>query len=425
MWKYRNILLLIIVLITAYGCASKKKAAKKKIPAVKLYNPGSNKLHVSLAVYHHREDKSLLYMSFLTSEYLFNQANEKGEYLARVQVIYELTEMAERKTGNTVIDTFKFDMKLDKSNNKYLTTIPLNVKKSKKYFLAVYIIDRNSEKSGKNFCYIDKSSEHTAQNYQILSASSEFPLFRNIVSSKELIKIKYNKDHKGTLYVKYFKNEQPLPPPTFSLTSSSPIQYSPDSIYAIPYHDTLTFMLPSVGKYQFQFDTTQLEGVTLYNFGDRFPKFTHADDLIPPLAYLTNSKDYKNLLDAQNTKLAVDNYWYGLTGNMDIARELIKIYYNRATFSNYYFTCDRAGWKTDRGMIYMIYGLPDKVEKSAFNEKWMYFDKQNVVSIDFTFDKRNNPFTDNDFELQRDDAYDGHWRRAIETWRDGKIYILE
>ena len=62
-------------------------------------------------------------------------------------------------------------------------------------------------------------------------------------------------------------------------------------------------------------------------------------------------------------KVALDDFWIKCGGNIDKARELIRIYYTRVFYSNYYFTSYKEGWRSERGMIYIIYGPPDKVYK--------------------------------------------------------------
>ena len=69
------------------------------------------------------------------------------------------------------------------------------------------------------------------------------------------------------------------------------------------------------------------------------------------------------------------------------ARELIRIYYNRVFFSNYYFTSSKEGWKTDRGMIYVVYGQPHALYKSTNQEKWIYYNKSKSYTITFIFNK--------------------------------------
>jgi GWxTD domain-containing protein len=48
-------------------------------------------------------------------------------------------------------------------------------------------------------------------------------------------------------------------------------------------------------------------------------------------------------------------------------------YYARIAHANEHFTFNGlAGWRTDRGRIYIMYGKPDEVEKTSFGEAWIY-----------------------------------------------------
>ncbi|NJK87334.1 MAG: GWxTD domain-containing protein [Bacteroidales bacterium] len=105
--------------------------------------------------------------------------------------------------------------------------------------------------------------------------------------------------------------------------------------------------------------------------GTSFPHIRTPQELIEPLAYLSNSVEYNEMKNATNKKIVVDNFWLGKTDDMDRARELIRIYYNRVFLANYYFTTFKPGWKTDRGMIYIIYGPPQATYRSITNEKWV------------------------------------------------------
>ncbi|HRR93724.1 MAG TPA: GWxTD domain-containing protein, partial [Bacteroidales bacterium] len=123
-------------------------------------------------------------------------------------------------------------------------------------------------------------------------------------------------------------------------------------------------------------------------------------------------------------------------GNVEKARELIRIYYTRTLFANYYFTSWKEGWRTDRGMIYIIYGPPDKLYKSNEAETWGYR-KPSVQSkwgprysvkedyLFFTFKKRENIFTDNDFYLSRSETTVTYWDKAVQSWRKGIVFRLD
>jgi len=88
--------------------------------------------------------------------------------------------------------------------------------------------------------------------------------------------------------------------------------------------------------------------------------------------------------------------------------ELRDEYYRRLKYVNLNFALPtREGWETDMGMVYMVYGHPDEVEKHPFDrevrafQRWYYYGENRV----FLFLDRG----DGEYELQS--PYDGKIRR--------------
>ncbi len=107
---------------------------------------------------------------------------------------------------------------------------------------------------------------------------------------------------------------------------------------------------------------------------------------------------------------------------MERSRELIKLFYNRVFFANVYFTSYIEGWRTDRGMIYIIYGLPDYIYKSGEEERWIYHPDQMGPGITFNFEYMPNPFSLNHLVLNREKVKSSEWDQFIELWNSGEIY---
>ena len=154
----------------------------------------------------------------------------------------------------------------------------------------------------------------------------------------------------------------------------------------------INYQLNYEGIYHFQLDSSRREGLTVFNFGSTYPKVQEVNQLIEPLAYLASTPEYEALKKSTNQKLAVDNFWIEKAGNVERARELIKVYYNRVFFANFFFTSYKPGWKTDRGMIFIIYGPPQSVKVTPTQEKWIYFKNNFTTSVTFTFDHTPLPF---------------------------------
>ena len=152
-------------------------------------------------------------------------------------------------------------------------------------------------------------------------------------------------------------------------------------------------------------------------------KRTH---LGPPLRYLTTRREYDELSEAFNNppelKKLADEFWLNRSGSVERSKILLQAYYNRVQEANIFFSSYLEGWKTDRGIIYVIYGPPNRVFRSSEGENWIYGDQNSSLSYYFTFTKVNNPFSDNDYAMERLNSYRYGWGQAIEAWRNGHIY---
>ena len=144
--------------------------------------------------------------------------------------------------------------------------------------------------------------------------------------------------------------------------------------------------------------------------------------MVKPLVYLCSTEEFETLSNSANKKLSVDRFWLECGKNESRARELIRIYYNRTLYANIYFTSYTQGWKTDRGMIYLIFGPPKSVKKYPDKEIWIYSDRMQYKVLQFVFNRVKNPYTDNDYILERHIDFKKFWFASIKSWRAGKVY---
>jgi len=391
-----------------------------------LYNPSSSPLHPEFSVFHEHTVLSRLYVKLYTVELLFNQANREGTYQARVKFHYELREVVNGSESGVIADSATLEYTLKRTDIKevFFTSIPLSADLNKIYTLKIYTTDVLRNKGTMSFLDVDKSSVHTSQHFKVISPLTGYPYFDEVFNENDMFQIKYAGKNIDTVFVKYYKTDFPLPRPPITNIKSPRPDFIPDSLYAYPYNDTTKFILPFEGMYHIQADLNQPAGLTLFNFGTSYPRVTTIDEMIGPVAYLTSSMEFNELANQTNKKLAVDNFWLQCAGNAATARELIRIYYNRVFFANYYFTSYKQGWKTDRGMMFIIYGPPNKLSKSAEAEVWTFFRKKGREPLRFTFSKVATPYSDNDFMLERN-YVNAMWTQAISEWRQGKVFYTD
>ena len=188
---------------------------------------------------------------------------------------------------------------------------------------------------------------------------------------------------------------------------------------------TADFVPTKKGFYHIQLDTTKRDGITLFNFSENFPEIKKADELVPPLRFITSRQEYDEISTSSNPKAAIEKFWLNCTGSQDRAKEIIRKYYNRVRDANLFFSSYLEGWKTDRGMIYLIYGAPNIIYRTATAEVWTYGEENNINSLSYSFLKVNNPFSENDYTLERSSVYKQNWGSAVDIWRQGRTYLQD
>ena len=140
------------------------------------------------------------------------------------------------------------------------------------------------------------------------------------------------------------------------------------------------------------------------------------------LCWLNFTKnEYSKLMNAEHPKKALDEFWLKCGGSYSKSRRLIEIYYDRVEEANTFFSGLQEGWRTDRGMIHIVMGVPDKVRRNRFSEVWTYGEEDTPSFIAFIFEKREHVLDDNHFILIRGVSYKNNWDRVVTSWRNGRV----
>ena len=106
------------------------------------------------------------------------------------------------------------------------------------------------------------------------------------------------------------------------------------------------------------------------------------DAAIKQLRYLTNDRTIKGMLAGSEADKSekFKSFWADLDptpGTVD--NELMEEYYRRVNFSIEAFTVVQDGWRTDRGMIYILFGAPDEIQRGPLEldrkpyQVWEYY----------------------------------------------------
>ncbi len=421
--KQKYIYILFSILI--FACGTSKKAETSKAPAAS-YKHDSNTIHPEFTVFHATDEMTELHYKINSKELLYTRPDGMN-FSSNVLITFRLFSNFDSKD---VIDSSSVrlvDINNDNSAKFLVGKMDVKAVTPRSYYLRINITDLNRNISVANGIELEKDSHLNRQNFLVKSKAEDAPLFHNYFKLNEALTIQYKAKIAVTLFVRYYNREFPLAAPPFSIAEPRPFQYKADSLFSIQLDQNglANFSTNKKGFYHFQLDTTRRIGLTLYSFSETFPDIKKAPDLVPPLRFITSKQEYDELTASANPKAAVEKFWLNCTGNQDRAKEIIRKYYNRERDANLFFTSYIEGWKTDRGMIYLIYGAPNVIYRTAYGETWTYGEVNNINSLSYSFSKVDNPFTDNDFILERSAVYKQNWGIAVDIWRQGRTYLQD
>ncbi len=216
--------------------------------------------------------------------------------------------------------------------------------------------------------------------------------------------------------ISYYDDNFPASAPGFSegLARVSPMM-KPDSTFTISTNTEIDFALK--GLYLVQKDTNETHGFSFRAEQD-YPRFEKVESLADPLIYICTKQEFDRVKLAKGDKKAFDKVILSITGDVGRAKTLMRSYFKRVEVANQLFTSYKEGWKTDRGMIYIIFGLPDEVYAFTDREVWTY---KKQFDISFNFTKSSTIFDPDNFVLIRDKKYTETWYEVIDLWRNARF----
>ena len=413
-------ILSIISIVICIACVSQKV---NQTSTDLLYKKENNELNCKFLVYHINDSVSRLYYEISNEHLLYKRLDSSIHYYSHVKL--QLLISSENEINNKA-ELYLADIK-DKQTDDIIKQLKGNVlftlKKGSSYYLDLNVLDVNKKVKYTQSLFSDKTSNDCRQNFLITNSRNEV-LFSNYYKPDEVVYIQSERNQAITFEVDYFKSKFKMALPPFSLEQMHHFTYKPDSVFTVSKSkERIELSLPTTGFFHLKTNNQEKTGVTFFVFENAYPKIKNIEQMVLSTRYIMAKKEYENVLYSSNQKASIDKYWLDVGGSNERAKELIRKYYNRVQESNKLFTSYQEGWKTDRGMIYVVFGAPNRVTKRKNGEIWLYGEGGSPISTLFSFVKVINPFSDNDYYLERNETFKEPWYQAVDQWRQGKIYL--
>lgn len=221
--------------------------------------------------------------------------------------------------------------------------------------------------------------------------------------------------HHSSFLVNYYKENFPAASPPYAEAQSMVSQtLNADSIFTV----SSSFIANKIGLYVIQKNSSSKEFAAI-RVEDDYPKFRKLTSLTAPFTYVTTKAEFNKIVLANGDKRSFDRSILTLTGDAERAKLFMRNYFKRVELANAFFSSYKEGWKTDRGMIFTIFGLPDAVYRTQTSEIWEYRTQGDKVS--FTFVQTPTLFDPDNFVLIRKKKLESIWLEAVDLNRNARF----
>ncbi len=418
-----RLMVIFFLLVFVYSCVPIKEV-EQNTPAYRynfssLYNPGESILQPEIRMYSSSDSEAIVFYRLRIDEVWAAQDNA----LDSIMDITMKFALRDLKTFE-IVDSSRQVIKIgtDTENEYFSSYFKINTKPDSQYKLIVGFYGTRSNSGKRLIIELDNSTGISKDDFLIKNSVDESISYDNYVGINRKYIISSNSCSNELVRVDYydFGDYQIIPP--YYLTNLDPDVFQADSTFMYRLGDSIVFT--KKGFYKMKASSNDIEGLCLLCSYDTYPEVGTVADMLEPLKIITGNKQYKKLTEAENLKVSIDEFWLERSNNTKFAKEQIRVYYNRVRLANMFFSDYRQGWKSDRGILYVLMGPPSIVNMNSKGEEWFYGENQDLAGVYFMFDKVKSPYSDYVFELRRDAAYQTVWSQAVSTWRDGRIFTI-
>lgn len=417
---------LFVRLIFAFGALTLLQACKSTEPTgeralVETFTKDAEELNTQYKAFHSSKDSTRFYIKIKTDNLLYMKNSDDKK---QASVIIKITPIALGDTPHEIKSKSIRIVDVDEATESkiLLGSTLMYLPAGHNYEINTTVTDENRQQTYTADFYCPKEDHRARENFVATKEGMAAPLFKDRIEPNTTYQIQTGKSLETEIFVRYYNRVFPRPLPPFVMFEHEPFDYEADSLFKVSIDENRSFQFTSTdqGFYHFQVDTSTTEGFSLFVSSSEFPEVKSIDQMIDPFRYLVGKKDYLKVENATNKRAELENFWIEWAGTKDRARQAIESYYNRVEEANRLFSSYIEGWKSDRGIVYAIYGKPNKVYYKSNVETWIYGEEDNPLSITFNFVQVINPFSDNDFRLIRDEIYKPSWYHALNAVRYGK-----
>tara|TARA_A100000171_G_C2134457_1_gene149120 strand:+ start:469 stop:1689 length:1221 start_codon:yes stop_codon:yes gene_type:complete len=267
---------------------------------------------------------------------------------------------------------------------------------------------------------IQRNKNTRNQPFLIFEAQRNVPYFSRFVNLDQAVRLVNVFGNDGKYQVQGVVNNQAVAIPTFDEGRvQAPTVIEIDTLYGPVEGEIMKFS--TAGYYVINDSTEPSNSMGILVTDPFYPYFGQFEKMIEPLIFISTNDEFKTLRRATDSRMAFEDFvTTRISNGGKVAQDFVKFYYRRVRKSAHLFTSNKEGWKTDRGMVYQIYGNPLQVFRNEEQELWVYA-APNGGRIRFSFAVVSAESNLLEYSLIRESKYKESWMDAVTSWRSGKV----
>ena len=333
------------------------------------------------------------------------ESNRKDILVSDYTVSWEQRASVNARSGSDITAQAREERSAERS-----VLIRLEVPTPAKTWFALARITHRSTKA-EFFAYVSVEPNWPTVFY--LDSEADGPVTADFINTGSRFTIRGAEAAKKIFVFFYKKSFSPAPPP-FATNTQAERFLRADSVFQV----TDGIFIPSAGGlYLLQQDTVSAEGLSVWAGDAPFPRFNRISTLTGPMVYVTTGDEQQALKTVGQDKAKFDKIVLGITRDKERAKAFMRAYFQRVEESNSLFTGFKEGWKTDRGMVRLVFGPPSEVSRTTNNEIWYYKDSRQK----FVFYRTGSVYEPMGYFLERSGSYTQTWYSTIDLWRKGRF----
>lgn len=381
-------------------------------------------------VFHLNDSVTRVFFKITNENLLYKRMDTSAAFFARLKVFTEVRSMDSPRKIADSLSLFLYDRSEEEQVKlrSLQTSYTCNLRKGN-YVMNIICADENRHVRYMKTVAVNKTSRANYQNFLLLHNDSVYFGNQIVLGSTYKIRYAYPADLQlASGGARYLLRRGFYPPggpalPPFATNQKTEKFLKPADETLIVSTDSLWSITAVQDCYlHISADASAQEGLSLYSVDDSFPGVGNTREMIQCTRYLMSKEEFEKCLVADDSKAAIDKFWLDIGGSQERARELVRKYYNRVKEANKNFSSDLPGWKTDRGMIYIVMGEPYSILSGKNSETWVYGTESNPNSMRFLFIRNESACADMDYTLERSLLYRDPFHQAVAYWRQGLVF---